>query len=94
MPDVHAAVAPRVGQLQRLEVVPQAAFPGPGHRHQAKVAELRARVDGPRLALDHHGHVELLQEQLHHLARRRGRADVQRQAGRVRQTGVVGRAHL
>lgn len=92
--DVHAAVPPRVGQLQRFEVVAQTPFPGPGHRHQTEVAELRARVDRARLALDHHRHVQLLQEQLHHFAGRRRRTDVQLQAGRMRQTGVVGGAHL
>lgn len=94
VPDIHAAVAPRVGQLQRFEVVAKAPLSGPGHRDQTEVAELRARVYGAGFALDHHGHVQLLQEQLDHLAGRRRRADVQLQAGRMRQTGVVGGAHL
>lgn len=89
VPDVHAAVAPRIGQLQRFEVVAQTSFPGPRHRHQTEVPELRARVYGPFLAFDQHGHVQLLQEQLDYFARRRGRAYVQFEAGRVRQASVV-----
>lgn len=84
VPDVHAAVPPRFGQLQRFEIVPQTPFPGPGHRDQTEVAELGARVNRSRFPFDHHRHVELLQEQLHHFPGRCRRADVQFQAGRVR----------
>lgn len=68
MPNVHAAVPPRMGQLEWFEVIAQTPFPGPGNRYQTKVTKFGARVYWSSLAFDHHGHVQLLQKQLDYFA--------------------------
>jgi len=68
MPNVQAAVPPRMGQLKWFEVISQTPFAGPSNRYQTKVTKFSAWVYWSSLAFDHHGHVQLLQKQLDYFA--------------------------
>lgn len=92
--DVEPALLPRVLQLERLEVVPEAALPGPDDRDQAEVGQLVLAVDRALEALQQDRHVELLDHELDDLAGRRARGHVQLEARARGQAGLVGRVDL
>ncbi len=68
--DKEAALAPRVLELERLEVVAEAAFAGTDDGDEAKVLQLVDAVHRAALALEHDGHVELLDDQVDHFTGR------------------------
>ena len=76
--DKQATLLPRVLQIQRLEVVSETPLAVPDDGDQTEVLEFLVFVEGPLLALEDDGHVELLDDQVHDLPRRgaRGHGDL------------------
>lgn len=85
---------PRVLQLQRLEVVTQAAFSCADHRDQTEVGQLVGRVDWAVFSLQNHRHVELLHHEINNFARRCSWWHVELETGASRQACVIGCVHL
>ena len=66
-PHKQAAFLPRILEIQRFEVVTKTSFSVANDCNQAEVLQLLILVEGPLLALENHRHVELLDDQVHHL---------------------------
>ena len=77
-PDEQAAFLPGILQIQRLEVISQTPLSVPNNSHQTEVSQFLIFVQRPLLAFEDDGHVELLDDQVHHLPRRgaRGHGDL------------------
>ena len=66
-PDKQAAFLPGILQIQWLEVVSQTPLSVPNDSNQTEVSEFLIFVQRPLLALEDDGHVQLLDDQIHHL---------------------------
>ena len=66
-PDKQAAFLPGILQIQWLEVISQTTLSVSNDSNQAEVSEFLIFVQRPLLALEDDGHVELLDDQVHHL---------------------------
>lgn len=91
---VQAAIFPRLLQLHRPKIVPQATLASPDHGHQAKVGQLVVRVDRIVLALEHDRHVGLLDEHVDDLTGRGARADLEFEVHPCLQPRIVGGVYL
>ena len=66
-PDKQAAFLPGILQIQRLEIVSQTTLSISNNGDQTEVSEFLIFVQRPLLALEDDGHVQLLDDQIHHL---------------------------
>ena len=66
-PHKKTTFLPRILQIQRFEIVSKTPFSVPDDSHQAKVPKFLVFVQRPFLALEDDGHVELLDDEVHHL---------------------------
>ena len=76
------------------EVISETAFSTPDYSHQAKVVQLFVLIDRPVLALEDYGHVQLLDNEVDHLAGAGRGRHLDPDTGSVGQPRVVGRVHL
>ena len=67
-PDEQAAFLPGILQIQRLEVISQTPLSVPNNSHQTEVSQFLIFVQRPLLAFEDDGHVELLDDEVHHLS--------------------------
>ena len=66
-PNKQAAFLPGILQIQWLEVISQTTLSVSNDSNQTEVSEFLIFVQRPLLALEDDGHVELLDDQVHHL---------------------------
>ena len=77
-PNKKTTFLPRILQVQWFKVISETSFSVPYNSHKAKVPKFLIFVQRSFLALEDDGHVELLDDQVHHLPRRgaRGHGDL------------------
>ncbi len=93
-PDEQPALLPRVLQVQRLEVVPEASLPVPNDGDEAELGQPVSVVHWPLPPLEDDGHVELLDDQVDDLAGGGRRGHVQADGGARGQAGLVRSKYL
>ena len=66
-PHKKTTFLPRILQIQRFEIVSKTSFSVPYDSHKAEVPKFLVFVQRPFLALEDDCHVELLDDEVHHL---------------------------
>ena len=66
-PDKKTTFLPRILQVEGLEIIPKTSFSVSYDSNQAKIPQLLIFIERPLLSLENDGHVELLDDEVHHL---------------------------